>query len=209
MLHFIESEIRKTHTTIERVLADRTLLQTTETIARLCVRSLQNKNKILLAGNGGSAADSQHLAAELVSRLRYNRPGLPAIALTTDTSALTAIGNDYHFEHLFSRQLEAIGQPGDIFIGISTSGNSKNILNALTVARKMKLTTIGFSGGTGGTMGAHCDYLLKAPSTETPKIQECHIMLGHIIFALIEEEIFGAEYNPERFSHSLLQGEQS
>jgi D-sedoheptulose 7-phosphate isomerase len=138
------------------------------------------------------------MAAELVSRLCYDRPGLAAIALTTDTSALTAIGNDYSFENLFSRQVEAIGQAGDVFIGITTSGKSPNILKALDVARAKGMTTIGFTGKSAFLLAERCDYVLNVPSTETPKIQECHIMLGHIVCALIEEDIFGAEYNPRR-----------
>jgi D-sedoheptulose 7-phosphate isomerase len=198
MLDYIKKEIQKTLSVIQQVEADALLLETAQNIALKCIAALRANGKILFAGNGGSAADSQHMAAELVSRLCYDRPGLAAIALTTDTSALTAIGNDYSFENLFSRQVEAIGQAGDVFIGITTSGKSPNILKALDVARAKGMTTIGFTGKSAFLLAERCDYVLNVPSTETPKIQECHIMLGHIVCALIEEDIFGAEYNPRR-----------
>jgi D-sedoheptulose 7-phosphate isomerase len=198
MLNYIKKEIQKTLSVIQQVEADTLLLETAQDIAKKCIAALRNNGKILFAGNGGSAADSQHMAAELVSRLCYDRPGLAAIALTTDTSALTAIGNDYSFENLFSRQVEAIGQPGDVLIGISTSGKSPNILKALDAARAKGMTAIGFTGKSSPLMVERCDYVLNIPSSETPKIQECHILLGHIICALIEEDIFGEEYNPKR-----------
>jgi len=198
MQDFIINEIQETRETHQKILEDKALLKTAETIAKVCTESLQHGHKILFAGNGGSAADSQHLAAELVSRLQYNRPGLAGIALTTDTSALTAIGNDYSFENLFSRQIEAIGRKGDVFIGISTSGNSPNILKALKQAKDLGLITVGFAGETGGQMSEYCDYILKIPSRKTPKIQESHILLGHIICALIEETIYGEQYNPHK-----------
>lgn len=198
MNNLIQSEITKLAGLLLQIQNDTQLLQTVQEIADTCIAALQQGKKILFAGNGGSAADSQHLAAELVSRLRYNRPGLAAIALTTDTSALTAIGNDYSFENLFSRQVEAIGQAGDIFIGISTSGKSPNILKALDVARAKDMITIGFSGMQSPMMAERCNLMLNVPSSETPKIQECHIMFGHIICAVIEDVIFGAEYDPMR-----------
>lgn len=198
MLSYIKKEIQKTLSVIQQVDADAQLLEVAENIAKTCISALRANGKILFAGNGGSAADSQHLAAELVSRLSYDRPGLAAVALTTDTSALTAIGNDYSFENLFSRQVEAISRPGDVLIGITTSGKSPNILKAFEVARARGVTTIGFTGKTAPLMAERCDFVLNVPSSETPKIQECHIMLGHIICALIEEDIYGAEYNPHR-----------
>ena len=161
-----------------------------EQVAKACCTALRAGNKILLAGNGGSAADAQHLAGELVSRLNFDRPGLPAFALTTDTSVLTAIGNDYGFEQLFARQLNAVGTAGDIFIAISTSGRSPNILRALEEGRRKGLVTVGLTGQIGGDMAALCDYCIRTPSAETPKIQEGHIILGHIICGLIECEIF-------------------
>lgn len=157
-----------------------------------CVTCLRNNGgKILIAGNGGSAADSQHIAGELVSRFYFNRPALPAIALTTDTSILTAIGNDYGFEYVFSRQIDGLGNEGDVFIGISTSGNSPNILKALETCKFKNITTIGLTGETGGKMIELCDYCINVPSAETPRIQESHILIAHIICSLIEGIIFG------------------
>lgn len=196
-------EIQKTLTAVEAVAADSSLLEAVEKVGEICVKALNEGNKIMFCGNGGSAADSQHLSAELVSRLNYNRPGLCAIALTVDTSALTAIGNDYGFENAFSRQVEAVGQKGDVLIAISTSGNSPNILKAIHAAKEKGITVIGKTGKTGGKMAELCDIILKMPSTETPKIQECHMMLGHIYCSLIEEALFGAEYNPVRRSQAL------
>jgi D-sedoheptulose 7-phosphate isomerase len=198
MQNLIKQEISKTRAVVTAIENDSALQQTAEDIARCCIASLKNGGKIMFAGNGGSAADSQHLAAELVSRLCYDRPGLAAVALTTDTSALTAIGNDYSYENLFSRQIEAIGQKGDVIIVFSTSGKSPNILKALDAARAKGITTVGFSGQSAPLMAERCEWLLAIPSRETPKIQECHIMMGHIICALIEEEIFGEQYNPKR-----------
>jgi D-sedoheptulose 7-phosphate isomerase len=197
MQHAIQKHIQKTQTVIQKILEDELLLSNVEKIARTCVTALRSGHKILFVGNGGSAADSQHLAAELVSRLGYDRPAMAAIALTTDTSALTAIGNDYAFETIFSRQIEALGQPGDVLIAISTSGKSKNILKALETARTKKIVTVGFTGKAAPLMEEHCDLLLTVPSVETPKIQEGHIVLGHIICTLIEEDIYGVDYNPK------------
>lgn len=197
MITFIQAEINKLSTLLTQIKHDEQLLAKVQAIADTCIQALQQGKKILFAGNGGSAADAQHLAAELVSRLHFNRPGLAAIALTTDTSALTAIGNDYAFAQIFSRQIEALGQAGDVFIGISTSGKSPNILQALEIARLQQLITIGFTGMHAPQMAAQCDLLLHIPAQETSKIQECHIMFGHIICAIIEETLFGVEYNPQ------------
>ena len=182
MYNRIQDEIQKLSSILLQIQQDHLLLQTIEKIAHACTRALTQGKKILFAGNGGSAADSQHLAAELVSRLNYNRPCLAAIALTTDTSALTAIGNDYAFENIFSRQVEALGQQGDVLIGISTSGKSPNILKALEIARSKQMMTIGFTGMQAPMMAERCDFVVNIPSRETPKIQECHIMFGHIIW---------------------------
>ena len=145
----------------------------------------------MIAGNGGSAADAQHIAAELVSRFYFDRPGLPSIALTTDSSMLTAIGNDYGYDQLFARQVQANGVAGDVFIGISTSGSSRNVVNALKVSKEMGLVTVGLTGETGGEMKALCDYCICVPSRETPRIQEVHILIGHILCAIVEEAMFG------------------
>lgn len=161
-------------------------------LARLvdaAVVSLRAGGKILFFGNGGSAADAQHLATELVVRYRKNRPSLGAIALTTDSSALTAIGNDFGFDDLFARQVEGLGRKGDVAIGISTSGNSPNVLKALETARAMGLVTVGFGGGTGGKLPEMTDIALIVPSKTTARIQECHILLGHILCGAIETEL--------------------
>jgi len=190
-MNFIKQELQKSQALINSMLANEALLQMVDAIARRCVLSLKNNGKILLAGNGGSAADSQHLAAELICRISQDRPAIAAIALTTDTSALTAIANDYAYDYLFARQVEALGQPEDVFIGISTSGKSPNILKALQAARAKGLITIGFSGQSSPLMAECCDFVLNIPSTETPKIQEGHITMGHIICTLIEEALYG------------------
>lgn len=163
------------------------LVPTLEIAAKMAIDTLKKGNKILICGNGGSAADAQHIAAELAGRYKKERQGLSAIALTTDTSALTAIGNDYGYDYVFSRQLEALGREGDLLWGISTSGNSKNVLNALEKARKMGCKTLGFSGRDGGAMRKLCDVLLISPSDDTPRIQEMHILMGHILCDLIEK----------------------
>ena len=154
--------------------------------SNICIDSLNNGGKILLCGNGGSAADAQHIAAELVSRYKTERKGLSAIALTTDTSILTAIGNDYGYERIFSRQVEALANPEDVAIGISTGGTSKNVVNGLIEAKQKNCKTIGFSGRDGGEFNKVCDVNLIVPESDTPRIQEMHIFLGHTICHLIE-----------------------
>jgi D-sedoheptulose 7-phosphate isomerase len=178
---------------LERMMHDELLINNLEEIAKTSVDCLKNGGKILLAGNGGSAADAQHIAGELVSRFEFDRPGLPAIALTTDTSILTAIGNDYGYEKLFGRQVQALGNKGDIFIGFSTSGRSKNILNALEESRRKGLISVGFGGDAGGLLPDLCDHLLLVPAQTTPKIQEGHLILGHILCGLIESSLFKKE----------------
>jgi D-sedoheptulose 7-phosphate isomerase len=156
----------------------------------LSIAALRSGNKLLFAGNGGSAADAQHWAGELVSRFNFDRPGLPAIALTTDTSILTAIGNDYGYDYVFARQVEALGRSGDVLIAISTSGNSKNVLRAISAARDAGIKVIGFTGKSGGAMAEACDVCFRMPSSETPKIQEGHEIMGHLLCDLIECEMF-------------------
>jgi D-sedoheptulose 7-phosphate isomerase len=156
----------------------------------ISVQALKRGNKLLFAGNGGSAADAQHWAGELVSRFYYDRPGLPGIALTTDTSILTAIGNDYGYDYVFARQVEALGQQGDVLYAISTSGNSRNIVRAIEAARAKGMQVIGFTGQGGGQMAELCDLCFRVPSGETPRIQEGHEALGHMLCALIEAEMF-------------------
>jgi D-sedoheptulose 7-phosphate isomerase len=155
-------------------------------IAHKAIQTLKNGNKILLCGNGGSAADAQHIAAELTGRYKSNRKGLASIALTTDTSAISAISNDFGYDMVFSRQVEALANKGDMLIGISTSGNSKNIINALKLANELECITIGLSGNSGGDMNNICDINLVVPSNNTPRIQEMHILFGHIICQAID-----------------------
>ena len=157
------------------------------------IAALRQGHKVLFLGNGGSAADAQHLAAELVGRLALDRAAMPALALTADTSVLTALGNDYGFEEIFRRQVEALGIRGDVLVAISTSGKSKNVLKALAAARDRGMTTIGFAGATGGDMAALCDTCLCMPSRETQKIQEGHIVVGHIVCGLVEQAIAARE----------------
>jgi D-sedoheptulose 7-phosphate isomerase len=187
---YVRDMLRRSIAVKEKLLAGHipSVLQ----IADVCIDALSGGGKLLLCGNGGSAADAQHLAAELLVRLRpeVNRDGLPAIALAMDMSSLTACGNDYSFEHYFERMVRALGRPGDVLIGITTSGKSPNVIKALQAARKMGLRTVGLLGGTGGAALAECDAALVVPSTETGRIQEGHITLGHAIMELIEEGLF-------------------
>lgn len=177
--------------TLQSVLDDPQTTSTLVAAAEYTAAAMEQGRKLMVAGNGGSAADSQHLVAEFVSRLTVDRRALPAIALTVDTSILTAIGNDYDYQNVFERQIEALGQCGDVFLALSTSGNSKNILKGLQCARAMDIKTIGFSGNGGGRMAELCDYSLVVPSSVTMNIQECHIALEHIFCMLVEKRIFG------------------
>lgn len=159
-------------------------------VADLIVEAFNNGNKLLFCGNGGSAADAQHLAAEFSGRYYLNRPPLHAEALHTDTSFMTAVSNDFSFDEVYARLIQGIGKQGDILIGMSTSGNSKNVIKALEEAKKKNLITIGFTGKANGNMKPYCDYLINIPSDDTPRIQECHLMLGHAICELVEKELF-------------------
>lgn len=187
----IRKHISESISVKEKILKDPNLIRLIEEVSIKCINVLKKGGKILLAGNGGSAADAQHISAEFVSRFYFDRPGLPSVALTTDTSALTAIGNDYGYENVFSRQIEALGNAGDIFIGISTSGKSKNVVNALISANKKEIYTVGLIGENGGLMEKLCKYCIKVPSSQTPRIQESHILIGHIICGMVEDKIFG------------------
>ena len=158
-----------------------------EIAAKICIDSLKNGNKILIFGNGGSAADAQHIAAEIVGRYKTERKGLSAIALTTDTSILTSISNDYGYSYIFKRQVEALANDGDVLIGISTGGTSANVVSALKIAKKLGCQSIGFSGRDGGEFNSVCDVNLKAIAEDTPRIQEMHILFGHIICHLIDQ----------------------
>ncbi len=192
MKAYIFSQISEASRVMSSMQTDEALLVKIGVAAQACIDSLQQGGKLLLAGNGGSAADAQHIAGEFVSRFAFDRPGLPAIALTTDTSILTAIGNDYGYEKLFSRQVQALGQKGDVFIGYSTSGKSPNILRAFEEARTRGLICIGLTGSRRGSMQERCDHILEVPSSDTPKIQEGHLVIGHILCGLVENAIFKA-----------------
>ncbi|MDH5644417.1 MAG: D-sedoheptulose 7-phosphate isomerase [Candidatus Heimdallarchaeota archaeon] len=186
----IVTSIEKSILLLGAITQDTILISAIEQVTERVVQALNKGNKILFVGNGGSAADSQHLAAEFVSRFAFDRPGLAAFALTTDSSVLTAIGNDYGYENLFARQLEAVGIKGDVLFAISTSGKSQNVINGLRQARKMGLVTIGLMGSNQQDMAPYCDYCISVPSKETSKIQESHIIIGHTICSLVESIIF-------------------
>ena len=192
MKNYITTQIGETKAVMSAMLDDESLLKRVEEAAQACIEAMRRGNKILLAGNGGSAADAQHIAGEFVSRFAFDRPGLPAIALTTDTSILTAIGNDYGYEKLFARQVQAHAQRGDVFIAYSTSGKSPNVIAALQEAKQRELICIGMTGNRGGPMQELCDYYLNVPSADTPKIQEGHAVLGHILCGLVERALFKA-----------------
>ncbi|MGJ5036864.1 D-sedoheptulose 7-phosphate isomerase [Bradyrhizobium sp. HKCCYLRH3059] len=178
---------------MERAADDAAMLASAGRIATKIISALRRGHKLLIVGNGGSAADAQHIAAEIVGRYRQERPAYAAIALTTDTSALTAIGNDYGFDHVFARQVEGLGTPGDVLLAISTSGRSPSILNALRKARERGLVTVGFTGAKGLAMGELCDELLVAPSDDTPLIQQIHLATAHGICEMIEAALMQDE----------------
>ncbi|WP_034204985.1 D-sedoheptulose 7-phosphate isomerase [Burkholderia cepacia] len=188
----VESEIRQTLSVLTALASDREQLARIEQVADRVTEALRTGNKILLAGNGGSAADAQHIAGEFVSRFNFDRPGLAAFALTVDSSVMTAIGNDYGYEKLFERQIQATGRPGDVFWAYSTSGRSPNILRALEVARTAGMVCVGFTGNGPGAaeMRTRADICIEIPSASTPKIQEGHLVCGHIICGIVEERIF-------------------
>ncbi len=191
MIDYIKKEVAASAQTKQNILEDEAFLEKIAAVITASVDVYKNSKKILIAGNGGSAADAQHFAAELVGRYGFDRPSLPALALTTDTSNLTAIGNDYGYDQVFSRQLEGMGVEGDLFIGISTSGNSQNILNAFTSAKAKGITTVALTGRDGGKMAEVADYTLIVPSDATPRIQESHLLIEHMICDAIEKSIFG------------------
>ncbi|MDR0827839.1 MAG: D-sedoheptulose 7-phosphate isomerase [Desulfovibrio sp.] len=190
MQNFIEKQISCNIELFQSMARDKALIALIAVVAERCVFALKNGRKLLFMGNGGSAGDAQHLAGEMVSRFAYDRPGLPAFALTTDSSVLTAIGNDYGYEQLFSRQVQSVGQSGDVLFGISTSGNSPNVIKALELGRRMGLLAVGLTGNHEAQISRVTDFCLKIPSTVTPKIQEGHICVGHILCGIIEASIF-------------------
>jgi D-sedoheptulose 7-phosphate isomerase len=177
---------------LERAAQDAQLRRSLAAIADRVARTFTAGGKVLLAGNGGSAADAQHIAAEFLSRFKLERTPLPAIALTTDSSVLTAIGNDYGFADVFERQVRGLGRAGDVFIGISTSGRSANVLAALRAARALRLVTVGFTGSGGGEMRGLCDFVCAAPSDDTALIQQVHLVAAHAVCLLVEQQLFGA-----------------
>ncbi len=194
MNDLVRDQLGQSVAAMQSVLDDRILHDTLLTAAELTANSLRSGGTLFVAGNGGSAADAQHLVAEFVVRLTVTRPALRAIALTTDTSILTATGNDFGYEHVFSRQLEALARPGDVFLAISTSGNSPNLLRAATTARTMSLVTVALTGNDGGALRPLCDHNLMIASRTTAKIQECHLALEHIFCMLVERHLFGLDF---------------
>ncbi len=188
-IEFVKERVRDSIELKKAILEDEALVQAIADVSQVCLDAYKRGNKLLFAGNGGSAADSQHIAAEFVSRFEIDRPGLPAMALTTDTSILTAIGNDYGYENLFARQVQANAVEGDVFVGISTSGNSPNILAAFAAAKEKGVITVGLAGS-GGKIQNVCDHCISVPSDSTPTIQESHIMIGHMICAYVEVSYF-------------------
>jgi D-sedoheptulose 7-phosphate isomerase len=192
MQKIIKDQIRSSLDLEQKLLEMPHIIEEIEKSSHAIISAYRKRNKLLIAGNGGSAADAQHIAAELVNRFGFDRPGLNAIALTTDTSILTSVGNDSGFEKIFARQVDALGIEGDVFIALSTSGNSGNLIEALKVCRGKKIVTIGLTGSTGGKMAGLCDICIKIPSNDTPRIQEVHMLIGHIICSIVEEELFGS-----------------
>jgi D-sedoheptulose 7-phosphate isomerase len=189
-MDFVEAYLDESLAALSKLRAEPRYREVMAAMAEAIVGALQQHHKLLIAGNGGSAGDAQHIAGEIIGRLMYDRAPLAALALTTDSSVLTAIGNDYGYQHIFERQVVGLGRPGDVLLGISTSGNSPNVVLALAAARKTGLVTLGFTGLRGGAIGEHCDLLLKAPSANTAIIQQLHIVAAHIVCALVERQMF-------------------
>jgi len=192
--HIIEDSIA----TKQAIVSGQTLMQTASKIANAITTCYRNGGKVLFCGNGGSAADAQHLAAELSGRFYFDRPPLDAEALHVNSSYVTAVANDYTYDEIYSRYVNGVGKKGDVLIGISTSGNSENILRALQVAKSKGMVTVAMTGESGGKMKDVVDFLLNVPSTDTPRIQEAHIMLGHIFCQIVEEDLFGKNANPQK-----------
>lgn len=199
MRKLVREQLGNSLSVMQKVMGDESLILALSEAGAVTARAMLDGHKLMVAGNGGSAADAQHLVAEFVCRLTIDRPAMRAIALTTDSSILTAVGNDFGYEHIFERQVEALGQPGDVFLGISTSGQSPNILRALEFCQKSRITTVGFSGKDGGKMAPLCDYNVIVPSAVTQHIQECQLVLEHIFCMIVERCYFG----PEMFEPQL------
>jgi D-sedoheptulose 7-phosphate isomerase len=188
----IQAIIEKSIATKQQIITDKTLMVTVQKISDAIINCYKNGGKVLFCGNGGSAADAQHLAAELSGRFYFDRPPLEAEALHVNSSYVTAIANDYSYNDIYSRYVNGVGKSGDVIIGLSTSGNSENIVRALKVAKEKNLITVGMTGASGGKMKELSDFLLNVPSTDTPRIQESHIMLGHIFCEIVEQQLFGS-----------------
>ncbi|AEX85637.1 phosphoheptose isomerase [Marinitoga piezophila KA3] len=193
MENLIKERIKQSVEIKNKILENEKLLKKIESASKIITDTIKKGNKVIFCGNGGSAADAQHLAAELMGKFYLNRKPMPAISLTVNTSVLTAIGNDFGYDEVFVRQLEGIAKNGDIIVGISTSGNSKNIIEAFKYAKENNIKIIAFTGETGGKMKEYADILINIPSNDTPRIQESHITIGHIICEIVEKEIFGEE----------------
>lgn len=193
MIKYLKNQINNSIEIKKNIFNNNEIIEKILEAAELTIEAYRKGNKTIIAGNGGSAADAQHMAGEFVSKFYFDRPGLASLALTTDTSILTAIGNDYGYNRIFARQLEANGNKGDVFFAISTSGNSENIVEALKVCKEKGIMTVGLTGSKIGEMDNLCDFIIKIPSVETPRIQESHLMVEHIICAIVEKEIFKKE----------------
>jgi D-sedoheptulose 7-phosphate isomerase len=192
-LNYVKRELQASVAVKQAVLADSTLVQLITDTGQLLIRAYEAGHKLLIAGNGGSAADAQHIAAEFVGQFNFDRPGLPALALTTDSSVMTSVSNDYGYDKVFRRQVEVHGAAGDVFLGISTSGNSANVLEAVQAAQSRGLVTIGLTGQAGGKLHDLCDYCICVPSNDTPRVQEAHMLIGHTLCAMAELAIFGGD----------------
>ena len=190
MNNYIINEIKESNTTKERMINDEKIIQIIADVAKKSIEAYKNGNKILVAGNGGSAADAQHIAAELSGRFNFDRPPLPAEALHVNSSYITAVANDYSYNEIFSRYINGMGKKDDVLIGLSTSGNSGNVVKALETANKKGMITVALTGQTGGKMKEIAKYLLNVPSKDTPRIQEVHMLIGHILSELVEKELF-------------------
>lgn len=189
----VQQIIESSIATKQQIITDKKLMITVQAVADAIISCYKNGGKVLFCGNGGSAADAQHLAAELSGRFYFDRAPLEAEALHVNSSYVTAVANDYSYNDIYSRYVNGVGKPGDVIIGFSTSGNSENIVRALQVAREKKMVTVGMTGALGGKLKDLSDYLLNVPSTDTPRIQESHIMLGHIFCEIVEEGLFGSD----------------
>ncbi|MGG6270700.1 D-sedoheptulose-7-phosphate isomerase [Leptolyngbya sp. AN03gr2] len=200
VLDSIQNEIRESYKVKQKLLEDFATVSTIHQVAQKCIEVYGRGNKTLIAGNGGSASDAQHMAAELSGRFNFDRPGIPSIALTGNTSMLTAIGNDYGYDRIFSRQVQANGVLGDLFIGISTSGKSLNIVRAVEACKEKGVISVGLTGMAGNRLAELCDYCIRVPSSNTARIQECHILIIHIICSVVEEALFGEA----RLLHELV-----